>query len=70
MVPRASPFYVLCAFPEIPRVARGDSIHRKDSKGLNSTVSSGASGLQALVRLCSIKSYSRMDGAKSLLQLC
>lgn len=70
MVPIASPFYVLCTFPEIPRMARGDLIHRKDSKGLNSTLSSGASGLQALVKLLTNKSYSRMDGAKSLLQLC
>lgn len=70
MVPIASPFHVLCTFPEIPKVARGDLIHREDSKGLNSTLSSRASGLQALVRLCSNKSYSRMDGAKSLLQLC
>lgn len=43
--------YILCAFPEILSVALGDCMHRKDSKELNSALSSGASGRQALVRL-------------------
>lgn len=44
MVPIASLFYILYAFPEIPRVAWRDFIHRKGSEGLNSALSSGASG--------------------------
>lgn len=47
--------YILDAFPEVLSVALEDCMHRKDSKELNSALSSGASGLQVLVRFLSKK---------------